>query len=808
VVLDPGLWSLLDSGTRRVTVLGPPGSGKSTLLQQTAQRLAPRTRLPRWRAVPLLLDLPAQAERILRGAPLGTIVEAAAGAAPAGLAAALRENRCVLLLDGLDRIVSPDDRAAVVRWIASQESPFVVTAGRRVDTVPGSTAITMRSPTEEQARELLAGASVPNAFRADPLLLTMAASVHKGRGTVPGSRTGLYSVALPNDDGVDALAFDLMTQRVHDPVAFEQRSFQEFHAARHIHRSGREAELVEGLGDGWWREVTLWWATMATVDPVVEAALDSADPAVVSLAVRCAESAAGVSDALVERMQSLIVAGHRDPARRRLVARVEADRQLRPFVVTPDGTRMCRHPVSTNLYRLFREDVGVPEPDGPSEPVPVPPVREPLDLPAVRGAWDADRFVRWVNELTDAGPFRLAEPAAPSRRTVTTDDIVDAVTADAEPMLGHLLSLGIRARSVVIEQVLDQARHRADLVVTGFHKRFRARLMARLAVAENRFGDLQRLSPKELGLGIMQVNAERRELTVTIADLRELIGRIDDPHRVVESARRDEPNWEWAERVAAATDRCLTHAKEMFPDLGTGTAASDIETALRIERQLHDLNRVCLDLYHGLDPDALVGAGTHHQVQSTRQMLRQALDETRRISTVLDMITSTPLPTTAAEPLTRSITWQFVPDRVDPAQSAALALRGSLGPAFATGMAHLVASLPLGPEVRCRRFATGLVRGAGFAPGGTVDVRLDECAAAVADLFAHPTRNRLRQRFLNAAGPVFYRTARADATSLATIRLYALILAGGRSAEAMRHIAAATVTLGRSPDEALVLAHE
>jgi hypothetical protein len=100
------------------------------------------------------------------------------------------------------------------------------------------------------------------------------------------------------------------------------------------------------------------------------------------------------------------------------------------------------------------------------------------------------------------------------------------------------------------------------------------------------------------------------------------------------------------------------------------------------------------------------------------------------------------------------------------------------------------------------------VNGAGFDDHDIVDVLLGECAAAVADMYAQPTRNRLRQRFLGAAGPVFERTSRGDDAALATIRLYALILAGGRSADAMRHIAAATVALARPGDETLVLVHE
>lgn len=775
----PSLSARLDSpGPHRITVLGGPGSGKTTLLRLTALRLAQRNRLPRRRTVPVLIDLPGHAARIAGGASPAEVIEAATTAAPAGWwASALREGRCVLLLDGLDRVVAPDDRAAVAEWVAAQPA-FVVTTERAADAVAGSTTMTMRPPTAGQAQAVV-GVPVPPEFRADPLLLTLAATVHKRHGTLPPTPHGLYAAALP-DESLDEAAFGLMAQRRWD--AGMDRPVQEYRAARHLHRSRHETVLIENLGDEWWREVTLWWATMSDVDPLVEAALASADPSAIALAFRCAEED--------ERMRAFLAT-----APRRLVAAVEVDRQLRAFVVTPDGTRRCRNPVSTALYDLFRDDVVVPQPDGPGET-------------QVRGVWDVDaaRFVEWADALVPALRLRV-DDTAPPRCLVTTQDLVDTVAADVEPMLGHLLSLGIRARSVVLERMLSRIRRRAGLVLTGFRSRYRGRLTLRLDNAETRLNDLQSLSPRELGLGIMQVNAERRELVAAIGALREQIRRLDDPRRVDENARRDEPNWQWAQRIEETVEGCAGKAGGLFPGLGTGSAIVDVDAALGLDRLLHELHIACADLDRRLDPKAIVGAATYQAVQSTGRDLQQALDDARLISAALDAITATTLPTRPVEPLIGAVTGPDTPDLYDPARSAAAALQGGLGPAFASGMALLLGLAPTAPRRTALgpMFARGLVKGAGLTDGDTVTVRLGECAAAVAEMYTRPVRNRLRQRFLATAGPVFYRSAPRDATTLAETRFYALILAGGRSAEVMRHLAAATVALGRPADETLVL---
>lgn len=757
VTLDVGsggvrrtLWSLIDPATPGcVTLLGEPGSGKTTLLRQTAQRLTQRFAVRR--AGPVLVDLPTE--------PV--------------------PSKGLLLLDGLDRVVEGRDELAR-RIAAIRDRPVVVTARRRSDAIAGSSIVTMQAPTAEQARAI---AGAHPGLNTDPLTLTLAARFPSATNVVE-----LFAATLATD--ADAPAFDLMVRRSYGS---EPRPFQWFRAARHIHRHGLESVLADHLDDEWWQDVVRWRAELGPV----EAALRPADPVAA----------------------------------------------LRPFLVTPAGTRLCRNPVTVGLYTLSRNEMS--------------PSTEP-----VTGLWDAEAagFVRWVNGVAAGPTFRLPtpaeRPAAWARFTVTTQDLIDAVTADAEPMLGHLLTLGIRARAEVVRRLLDDAQELAQQVVDGLRSRFRTQQAAKLAVAENRLADLRRMSPKELGLGIMQVNAERRAVAQAIDELR------------AASPLPDDPAWAWANRVAEAVDRCRAQAADLYAGLAPRTALSDVDIGLRIDRHLDALHLTCADLNRALDPEPLMGAGA----RAAERTMRRAMEAARSVSAGLG---SAPPPgrLVAVQPLLGAVAWQGRPDPYDPARSAAGVLRGALGPSFAAAMARMLgapvvsashepsrASGPGAPDAagghahgaagghaqgaaaRCRAFAVGLVTAAAFPPVAfpsaaspdaaslpvasapaasrgaasrgadpataspeRFEVRLSECAAAVADLLTRPTRNHLRQRLLRAAGPIFDRSAEPDPQSLATIRFYALVLAGGRSADLMRHLAAATVVLARPAEETLLL---
>jgi hypothetical protein len=244
-------YSLAELLDRRSAVLlalvGQAGSGKSTLLAQAARRSARRSLLaPLGRRVPVLLALREQAELIV-ASPVISLADAIratagdrAGREPAGWwEGQLGRGRCLVLLDGLDEVARPEDRAAVADWTQRQVAAypgnqFVVTSrpfglpeslGDQADVhvVRPFTAEQIRlfldrwylaaerhatSPSGRAARRAVRVRADESAARLDvllrehpalhelavnPLLLTMIATAHRYRGALPASRADLYA---------------------------------------------------------------------------------------------------------------------------------------------------------------------------------------------------------------------------------------------------------------------------------------------------------------------------------------------------------------------------------------------------------------------------------------------------------------------------------------------------------------------------------------------------------------------------------------------------------------------------------------
>lgn len=141
VAFDESLRLAAEHGLRGAVVLGDPGSGKTTLLKHfvlasTDPAVGPATLgLPR-ETIPVLVEL-----RRLRDptAGLKVAVEEAVAGADLSLDAArftrrlLRQDRLLVLVDGLDEVAGADDRAAVSRWLEEAlhqlpESTFLVSS--------------------------------------------------------------------------------------------------------------------------------------------------------------------------------------------------------------------------------------------------------------------------------------------------------------------------------------------------------------------------------------------------------------------------------------------------------------------------------------------------------------------------------------------------------------------------------------------------------------------------------------------------------------------------------------------------------
>jgi energy-coupling factor transporter ATP-binding protein EcfA2 len=243
------LWQMLElHAGRPLAIIGPPGSGKTTLLKHVTLVLCGRQRQwrvdRRWRRkIPILLFLREHVATIVKE-PDCTLPDVArrsltrllqtATEPPRWLETQLANGRCVIMLDGLDEVTRPEDRARVVEWVErqlasyagndtiltsrpfgyrshplnsatvvqvqqfthAQVAAFITGWYRAVETrSAGRDDVGVRAKAEDGADDLLDRLSATPALLAlavNPLLLTMMASVHMYRAALPGSRAELY----------------------------------------------------------------------------------------------------------------------------------------------------------------------------------------------------------------------------------------------------------------------------------------------------------------------------------------------------------------------------------------------------------------------------------------------------------------------------------------------------------------------------------------------------------------------------------------------------------------------------------------
>jgi hypothetical protein len=230
-----------------LALVGSPGSGKTTLLRHAARRACLRKRSNRSRRghvrdIPILLYLRDHAAAITADPAISvaSLVRTTLGAMgadepPGWFEQQLRNERCLVLLDGLDEVARMDDRAKVSAWAEGQVrqypgNDFVISSrpggyqsapveGARILQVCGFTVgqvedfvrawyqAVERHSTKTSGPEVEALAAegtndliqrleqTPALYdlTVNPLLLTMIVNVHKYRGALPGRRADLYS---------------------------------------------------------------------------------------------------------------------------------------------------------------------------------------------------------------------------------------------------------------------------------------------------------------------------------------------------------------------------------------------------------------------------------------------------------------------------------------------------------------------------------------------------------------------------------------------------------------------------------------
>lgn len=242
------IWSYLNAPElKNLAVIGAPGSGKTTLLKHVTLTLASSRRVQRAvnapSKTPVLLFLRDHAQPILNNKDYS--LEAAIrdnlmqkqGPQPptAWLSKQLRDGKCLVLLDGLDEVADGTTRHQVVKWVENQmvayaRCRFIITSrphGYRTNPLDGVTVLEVRPFNYEQVLRFVSNWYLANEIMShqkhdhgvemeaksgaedlmnrlrrtptlselavNPLLLTMIATIHRYRSSLPGRRVELYA---------------------------------------------------------------------------------------------------------------------------------------------------------------------------------------------------------------------------------------------------------------------------------------------------------------------------------------------------------------------------------------------------------------------------------------------------------------------------------------------------------------------------------------------------------------------------------------------------------------------------------------
>jgi energy-coupling factor transporter ATP-binding protein EcfA2 len=399
------LWEYLSAKplkNQHLVIVGAPGSGKTTLLKHLAltfvsqkkRRSLSRSLRHAYR-LPFLLFLREHTKDIhtnqnfsLIDAIQNTLSRWDRSVPEGWVRRQLNKDTCLILLDGLDEVADVTRREEVVKWVQQQmqtyaSNRFLVSSrpfGYRSNPLSGVMLLEVRPFTFEQIRRFVQNWYRANeimssqkddpgvymrarndaqdlvrriqqtpalsALAVNPLLLTMIATIHRYRSTLPGKRVELYAEICEVFLGkrqqarglhvdlrpaqcvsvLQPLAYIMMTQNRRDIPARESQeaikdalklvsnqmapkeflqmvenmsglllereqgiytfahlTFQEYLAATYIREQQLEATLIAQVGMSWWAETTRLYCAQTDATSVIEACLKLATPSITHL---------------------------------------------------------------------------------------------------------------------------------------------------------------------------------------------------------------------------------------------------------------------------------------------------------------------------------------------------------------------------------------------------------------------------------------------------------------------------------------------------------------------------------------------
>lgn len=382
------VWEHLQISSQPLVIVGAPGRGKTTLLKHMAISLANpdgKTAVSHKNWLPIVLYLRTLAPHIQQDAQYSLVDGVQAVLEKWDIEiddewfnTLLSKGQCLIMLDGLDEVGDASQRRAVVAWVERQiaehgRNQFVITArpyGYRSNPIAHARVIEVLPLRIGQIRQFVHNWYIANEIKSaqrddpgvrrdaregaedlmlrlrrtyvlldmavNPLLLTMIATVHRYRGSLPGRRVELYAeicdVFLGKRQMARGLRFDLtpaQKQRVLRPLAYEMMkshrrelpvhdaaeillptlmrvspkmtgeqflrevldgsglmiekeaglygfahlTFQEYLAAVHVREQRKERRLMELVEDSWWHETIRLYAAMGDATNIIQACL-------------------------------------------------------------------------------------------------------------------------------------------------------------------------------------------------------------------------------------------------------------------------------------------------------------------------------------------------------------------------------------------------------------------------------------------------------------------------------------------------------------------------------------------------------
>jgi NACHT domain/Sulfatase-modifying factor enzyme 1 len=397
------IWDYLSNpelANPHLVILGAPGSGKTTLLKHLALTLAQPKKLSqhlRSHSFPILLFLRDHATTILAQPSTFSLANAIEEhiqqkwqrtIPTSWLQRFLEQGKCLVLLDGLDELADSSTRKKVIDWVQQQlltygRNRFVLTSrpyGYRENPLNGVTILDVQAFTQDQVERFIHNWYLANELKSwgkddlsvqlhtregtqdllkrlhqapallslavNPLLLTMIATVHRYRSSLPGKRVDLYAEICEVFLGKRHEAFGIthelspaQKQQVLQPLAywmmqqgkreitlqkvlqviqpsleqvamkispteflrlienesglflennpgmygFAHLTFQEYLAAVHIKEEETEHVLIDQVSNSWWHETMRLYCAQADATVVIQACLAGSPPTIEAL---------------------------------------------------------------------------------------------------------------------------------------------------------------------------------------------------------------------------------------------------------------------------------------------------------------------------------------------------------------------------------------------------------------------------------------------------------------------------------------------------------------------------------------------